>query len=172
MFLLYSQYFYVLYQECSSVTIRWTIAFSQLTSFSTMPRGKHKPCRYGAGMVKSRWAGTPSYAKTTDLSRSIFSSARKSPKHRHSIHYPGSCRGKHLIGNIAMLIVKFRPRWPHTWRYGFHSLSHPTMTSGRLGQMYSRSRRRTHSGKVPRECLNKFRPILFLLFNGKYIFVY
>ena len=38
-----------------------------------------------------------------------------------------------LIGNIAMVIVKFRPRWPHTWRYAFHSLSRPTMTSGRLG---------------------------------------
>ena len=34
---------------------------------------------------------------------------------------------------IAMVIVKFRPRWPHTWRYAFHSLSRPTMTSGRLG---------------------------------------
>ena len=36
--------------------------------------GKHKLCTYGAGMAKSRWAGTPSYAKTTDLSGSIFSS--------------------------------------------------------------------------------------------------
>ena len=26
MFFLYRQYFYVLYQECSSVTIRWTIS--------------------------------------------------------------------------------------------------------------------------------------------------
>ena len=36
--------------------------------------GKHKLCTYGAGIAKSRWAGTPSYAKTTDLSGSIFSS--------------------------------------------------------------------------------------------------
>ena len=88
-------------------------------------------------------------------------------KNRHSIHYSSSCRGKHLIGNIAMVIVKFRPRWPHTWRYVyiFHSLSHPTMTSGRLGQTYRRSRRRTHSGEVRRDSLNKFRPIFFLLFN-------
>ena len=61
--------------------------------------------------------------------------ARKSPKNRHSIHfmYSSSSREKHLIGNIAMVIVKFRPRWPHTWRYALHSLSRPTMTSGRLG---------------------------------------
>ena len=34
---------------------------------------------------------------------------------------------------IAMVVVKFRPRWPHTWRYALHSLSRPTMTSGSLG---------------------------------------
>ena len=34
---------------------------------------KHKLCTYGAGIAKSRWAATPSYAKTTDLSGSIFS---------------------------------------------------------------------------------------------------
>ena len=34
--------------------------------------GKHKLCTYGAGIAKSRWAGTPSYAKTTDLSGSIL----------------------------------------------------------------------------------------------------
>ena len=59
--------------------------------------------------------------------------ARKSPKNRHSIHYSSSCRGKHLIGDSAMVIVKFPPRWPHTWRYALHALSRPTMTSGRLG---------------------------------------
>ena len=36
--------------------------------------GKHKLCSYWAGMAKSRWAGTPSYPKTTDLWGSIFSS--------------------------------------------------------------------------------------------------
>ena len=36
--------------------------------------GKHKLCSYWAGMAKSSWAGTPSCAKTTDLSGSIFSS--------------------------------------------------------------------------------------------------
>ena len=87
--------------------------------------------------------------------------ARKSPKNRHSIHYSSSYRGKHLIGNIAMVIVKFRPRWPHTRRYAFHSLSNPTMTSGRLGQMYSRSRSRTHNGEVRHDSLNKFRPFFF-----------
>ena len=33
----------------------------------------------GAGMAKSRWAGTPSYAKTTDLSGSIISSPVPKP---------------------------------------------------------------------------------------------
>ena len=109
-----------------------------LNPFQRCRGGKHKLCRYGAGMAKSRWAGTPSHAKTTDSIGIHFflARARKSPKKRHSIHYSSSCRGKHLIGtvhNIAMVIVKFRPRWPHTWRYAFHSLSRPTMTSGRLG---------------------------------------
>ena len=64
--------------------------------------------------------------------------ARKSPKSRHSIHYPSSCRRKHLIlGDIAMVIVKFRPRWSHTWRYALNSLSRPTMAFGRLGQWRS-----------------------------------
>ena len=39
-----------------------------------MSRGKDRLCTYGAGMAKSRWLpGTPSYAKTADLSGSIFS---------------------------------------------------------------------------------------------------
>ena len=104
-----------------------------LNPFQRCRGGKHKLCTYGAGMAKSRWAGTPSYAKTTDLSGSIISSPVPEKKNRHSIHYSSSCRGKHLIGDIAMVIVKFRPRWPHTWRYALHSLSRPTMTSGRLG---------------------------------------
>ena len=33
-------------------------------------------------------------------------------------------------------------------------------TSGRLRKMYTRSRRRTSSGEVRRDSLNKFRPIL------------
>ena len=45
-----------------------------LNPFQRCRGGKHTLCTYGAGMAKSRWAGTPSYAKTTDLSGSIFSS--------------------------------------------------------------------------------------------------
>ena len=45
-----------------------------LNPFQRCRGGKHKLCTYGAGMAKSRWAGTPSYAKTTDLSGSLFSS--------------------------------------------------------------------------------------------------
>ena len=70
--------------------------------------------------------------------------------------------------DIAMVIVKFRPRWPHTWRYTLHSLSRPTMTSGRLGEIYSRGRPRTHSGEVRRGSLKRFRPVLeveLVLFN-------
>ena len=46
-----------------------------LNPFQRRRGGTHKLCTYGAGMAKSRWAGTPSYAKTTDLSGSIFSSS-------------------------------------------------------------------------------------------------
>ena len=45
-----------------------------LNPFQRCRGGKHKLCTYGAGMAKSRWAGIPPYAKTTDLSGSIFSS--------------------------------------------------------------------------------------------------
>ena len=68
----------------------------------------------GGGMAKSRLAGTPSYPKTSDLWGSIFSSPVPEKNNRHSIHYPSSCQEKQLIGGIAMVIVKFRPRWPHT----------------------------------------------------------
>ena len=43
-----------------------------LNPFQRCRGGKHKLCTYWAGMAKSRWAGTPSYPKTTDLSGSIF----------------------------------------------------------------------------------------------------
>ena len=39
-------------------------------------------------------------------------------------------------------------------------LSDFQQTSGRLRKMYTRSRRRTSSGEVRRDSLNKFRPIL------------
>ena len=45
-----------------------------LNPFQRCREGKHKLCTYGEGMAKSGWAGTPSYAKTTDLSGSTFSS--------------------------------------------------------------------------------------------------
>ena len=44
-----------------------------LNTFEQCRGGKHKLCMYGAGMAKTRWAGTPSYAKTNDLLGSIFS---------------------------------------------------------------------------------------------------
>ena len=45
-----------------------------LNPFQRCRGGRHKLCTYGEGIAKSRWAGTPSYAKTTDLSGSIVSS--------------------------------------------------------------------------------------------------
>ena len=45
-----------------------------LNPFQRCRGEKHKLYTYGAGMAKSRCAGNPSYAKTTDLSGSIFSS--------------------------------------------------------------------------------------------------
>ena len=128
-------YMYIL--EFPDARCRPLVSLSvNLKPFQGFRGGKLKPCTYGAGIGKSRWVGTPSYAKTADLSRSIFflARARRSLKNGHSIHYSSSCRGKHLIlRDFAMVIVKFRPRWPHTWQYALHSLLRPTMTSGRLG---------------------------------------
>ena len=45
-----------------------------LNPFQRCRGRKYKLCTYRAGMAKSRWAGTPLYAKTTDLSGFIFSS--------------------------------------------------------------------------------------------------
>ena len=67
-----------------------------LNPFQRFRGGKHKLCAYWTGMAKSRWAGTPSYPKTTDLSGSIFSSPVPDKKSRHGIHYSSSCRGKHF----------------------------------------------------------------------------
>ena len=82
-----------------------------LNPFQWCRVGKHELCTYRAGMAKSRWAGTLSYAKTY---QDPFFPCSCQKKNRHSIHYSSSCQGKHLIGDIAMVIVKFRPRWPHT----------------------------------------------------------
>ena len=43
-----------------------------LNPFQRCRGGMHKLCTYGAGIAKSRWAGTPSYAKTTDLWDPLF----------------------------------------------------------------------------------------------------
>ena len=45
-----------------------------LSPFQRCRGGKDKLCTYGAGKAKSRWPGIPSYANTTELSGSIFSS--------------------------------------------------------------------------------------------------
>ena len=50
-----------------------------LNPFQRCQGGKHKLCTYGAGVAKSRLAGTLSYAKTTNLSGSIFSGTPSTP---------------------------------------------------------------------------------------------
>ena len=101
-----------------------------LNPFQRCRGGKHKLCTYGVGMAKSTWAGTwPRHTQRPPTYRNPFFPCPCQKKNRHSIHYSSSCPGKHLMGDIAM--VKFRPRWPHTRWYALHSLSRPTMTSGR-----------------------------------------
>ena len=72
-----------------------------LNLFQRCREGKHKLCTYGTGMAKSRWAGTPSYAKTTDLSGSIISSPvpEKKPTQYSLLQQMPT---KTLIGDIAM----------------------------------------------------------------------
>ena len=77
-------------------------------------RGESISCVCGAGMAKSRWAGTLSYAKTTDLSGSIFSSPVPEEKKPTQYSLFQQLPRKTLISDIAMVIVKFRPLWPHT----------------------------------------------------------
>ena len=66
-----------------------------------------------------RWAGAPSYTKITDSlgSRFDLACARKSSKRAAFISSTAAEeKTSPLIGDIAMVTVKFRPRWPHTWR--------------------------------------------------------
>ena len=110
---------------------------NNLNFFQRCRGGKHKLCTYGRGREWRNLVGLhPVIRKDHWLIGIHFSlaRARKSPKNRHSILYSSSCQGKHLIGDIAMVIVKFRPRWPHTWRNALHSLSRKTVTSGRKGK--------------------------------------
>ena len=144
------------------------VAFRQLKPFQRCLGGKHKANQ--GGLAPRHRQRPPTYRDPFFPSLVPESHC----KNRHSIHYSSSCPKKYIymysIGDTAMVIVKFRLRWPHTWRYALHSLSRPTMTSGRLGWIYSRSSRRTHNGEVLRGSLNKFRPILeveFVLFHWK-----
>ena len=74
-----------------------------LNPFQRCRWGKHKLCTYGAGMAKSRWAGTPSYAKTTDLSGSISSSPMPESHQKTDtvIITPAAAEESILIGNIG-----------------------------------------------------------------------
>ena len=103
-----------------------------LNPFQRYRGGKHKLCMWGGnGQIQVGWHSV--IRKDHRLIRIHFFPTNARKKNQHSIHYSSGCRGKHLIGDIAMVIVKFRPRWPHTWRYALHSLSSPTTTSGHLG---------------------------------------
>ena len=82
---------------------------------------------------------------------------------------------------IAMVIVRFRPRWQHglAVRLPLPVAPHYDFWPSRA-KMYSRSRRQKNSGEVRRDSLNDFGPIFFFLggggelvmFNWKFIFVY
>ena len=72
-----------------------------LNPFQRCPGRKHRLCTYGVGMAKSRWAGTPSYAKTTDLLGPFFPRLCQKVTQKNDT----VCRGKHLIGNIAMVVA-------------------------------------------------------------------
>ena len=78
-----------------------------LNPFQRCLGGKHKLCTYGAGMPNlGGLAPRHTQRSPTCIGIHFFlARARKSPKNRHSIHYSSSCRGKHLIGDIAMVIV-------------------------------------------------------------------
>ena len=107
------------------------VAFRQLKPFQRCRGGKHKANQ--GGLAPRHRQRPPTYRDPFFPSLVPESHC----KNRHSIHYSSSCPKKYIymysIGDTAMVIVKFRLRWPHTWRYALHSLSRPTMTSGRLG---------------------------------------
>ena len=88
-----------------------------LNPFQRCREGKHKLCTYGAGMAKCTTVGgqAPRHTQRPPTYRDpFFPRPCQKKKNRHSIHYSSSCRGKHLIDDIAMVIVKSRPLWPHT----------------------------------------------------------
>ena len=91
-----------------------------LNTFQRCRVGKYKLCTYGAGMAKSTTVGglAPRHTQIPPTYRDPFfpCPCQKVTEKPSQYSYSSSCRGKHLIGNIAMVIVKFRPRWPHTWR--------------------------------------------------------
>ena len=74
---------------------------------------------FGAGTVGFLWAGAPSYTKVTDSSgsRFVLASVRKLSKHAAFIPQTKSEENASpLIADIAIVTVKFLPRWPQTWR--------------------------------------------------------
>ena len=89
-----------------------------LNPFQRCREGKHKLCTYGAGMAKCTTVGglAPRHTQRPPTYRDPFfpCPCQKVTEKLTQYSYSSSCRGKHLIGGIAMVIVKFRPRWPHT----------------------------------------------------------
>ena len=77
-----------------------------------------KHFKFLAGMTGFRWAGAPSYTKITSSSGLVLACARKLSK-REAFNPPRAAEENTspLIGKIAIVTVKFRPRWPDTWRY-------------------------------------------------------
>ena len=110
------QIFKFSYSRC-----RPLVSFSDnLNPFERCREGKHKLCTYGAGMAKCTTVGglAPRQTQRPLTYRDPFfpRPCQKVTEKPTQFSYSSSCRGKQLIGNTAMVIVKFRHHWPHTWR--------------------------------------------------------
>ena len=115
-----------------------------LNPFQRYRGGKHKLCMWGGnGQIQVGWH--PVIRKDHRFIGIHYFLARARKKLTQYSLLQQIPR-ETLIGDIAMVIVKFCPRWPHI--YALHPLSHPTMTAGRLRKMYTRSRRRVDEQAV------------------------
>ena len=109
---------------------------------------KHFKLVFGAGMTGFRWAGAPSYTKITSSSgsRFVLACARKLSKRAALILLRAAEENTSLlIGEIAIVIVKFRPR---RILDGTPSLPAALYRGFWPSKYCSRIRRQTHSGAL------------------------
>ena len=128
-------------------------AFRQLIACSTMFGkglwgGSILSSVFGAGMTGFRWAGAPSYTKITSSSgsRFVLACARKLSKRAALILLRAAEENTSpLIGEIAIVIVKFRPR---RILDGTPSLPAALYRGFWPSKCCNRIRRQTHSGAL------------------------